>query len=374
MNAEKSFAPAHGEAAGGTPSADERVSILVGDRLCVTCGFNLAGQSVVREPHYRMLIARCPECATVASLQEFPILGKWAMRWGGVLAAAWFVVMLLLTLGSAGAIFGMSYGVARMDAKPLADFMSKEHGAWAKSTRDEQNTAQLEKAQSALAIAKSEASAAQIAAEASPDSAELRATADAAALALTQAEQRIAAIQATIDQQVQWQAYYDATWVSKDWLAQQDLGALAARARAEGASHSADAVKFWLLLAMIAFTLGVIWGVALLHARARRMALVCMVILALVAAMAAIQRTGGGLSTTFVGAVQMELTTDVAARLNGLTPFALSAGLAMIPLFLGMISGRPLARLYIRLMLPPRLRGSLATLWITDGLSPPSAR
>ncbi len=373
MNAERLSAPAHGEA-GGTPHADERVSILVGDRLCVSCGFNLAGQSVVREPHYRMLIARCPECGTVASLQEFPILGKWAMRWGGVLAAAWFVVMLLFTLGSAGAIFGMSYGVARMDAKPLADFMSKEHGAWAKSTRDEQNTAQLEKAQSALAIAKSEASAAKIAAEADPGSAELRATADATAAALAQAEQRIAAVQATIDQQVQWQAYYDAMWVSTDWLAQQDLGALAARARAEGASHSSDAVKLWLLLALIAFTLGAIWGVALLHARARRMALVCVVILALVAAMAAIQRTGGGLSTTFIGAVQMELTTDVAARLNGLTPFVLSAGLAMIPLFLGMISGRPLARLYIRLMLPPRLRGSLATLWITDGLSPPSAR
>lgn len=373
MNAEKVSAPEHAEA-GGTPHADERVSILVGDRLCVSCGFNLAGQSVVREPHYRMLIARCPECGTVASLQEFPILGKWAMRWGGVLAAAWFVVMLLFTLGSAGAIFGMSYGVARMDAQPLADFMSKEHGAWAKSTRDEQNTAQLEKAQSALVIAKSEANAAKIAAEADPGSTELRAKADATAAALAQAEQRIAAVQATIDQQVQWQAYYDATWVSTDWLAQQDLGALAARARAEGVSHSSDAVKLWLLLALIAFTLGAIWGVALLHARPRRMALVCVVILALVAAMAAIQRTGGGLSTTFIGAVQMEMTTDVAARLNGLTPFALSAGLAMIPLFLGMISGRPLARLYVRLVLPPRLRGSLATLWITDGLSPPSAR
>ncbi len=50
----------------GDGTRDERVSTLVGDRLCIRCGFNLCGQPVLRERHYRMLIARCPECSTVA--------------------------------------------------------------------------------------------------------------------------------------------------------------------------------------------------------------------------------------------------------------------------------------------------------------------
>lgn len=374
MNREQEGAPA-GPAMPASPRvADERVSILVGDRLCVSCGFNLAGQSVAREPHYRMLIVRCPECATVASLQEFPILGKWAARWGGVLAAAMILVTLAFALGTAGTIFGMSYGVTHVASKSLTDLMAKEHGVWAKSARDIQSSAQLVKATEALVVARADAQAATLASLAEPASAELKEIAVAATLAVTQAEQRITSIQSTIDQQVQWQAYYDSNWVSSDWLAQQDTDALVARARSEGPKHMAGAIKLWLLQAIIVFALGVLWGVVLLHARARRMAIVCLVILALVAAMAAIQRTGGGMTTTFMGTVQMEVTSEVAARLMGIVPLAMSAGLAAIPLFLGMISGRPLARLYVRLVLPPRLRGPLTTLWLTDGLSPPSVR
>ncbi|MCW5767408.1 MAG: hypothetical protein KIT19_01890 [Phycisphaeraceae bacterium] len=359
---------------GGGAGVDERVSVLVGDRLCVSCGFNLAGQSVVREPHYRMLIVRCPECATAASLQEYPVLGKWANRWGGVLAAGMILLTLLLALGTAGTIFGMSYAVSRVASKPLTDLIAKEHSAWAKVSRETQNSSQMERATAALAVARAEVDAAIAAAAAEPSSAELKARADAAALSLSQAEQRITTLQVTIDQQVQWQTYYDTSWVSVDWLAQQDTGDLIGRARAEGSKHLSAAFSLWLLLACIVFALGVLWGVVMLHARARRMALVCVVILAIAAVFAAIQRAGGGVGTTIMGTTQMELTSDVATRMLGVLPLALSAGLAALPLFLGMISGRPLARLYVRLVLPPRLRGPLATLWIADGLSPPSIR
>ena len=57
------------------------VSVLTGDRACISCGFNLVGQQVTREPVYGMLLVRCPECNTAASLQEYPLLGKWASRW-----------------------------------------------------------------------------------------------------------------------------------------------------------------------------------------------------------------------------------------------------------------------------------------------------
>jgi hypothetical protein len=48
---------------------DVRISTLIGDRLCIKCGYNLVGQPIMRETHYDMLILRCPECATVASVQ-----------------------------------------------------------------------------------------------------------------------------------------------------------------------------------------------------------------------------------------------------------------------------------------------------------------
>ena len=60
---------------------EERVSVTYGDRLCTHCHYNLIGQPVLREPYYSMLIVRCPECGTVAAMQEYPQLGRWANRW-----------------------------------------------------------------------------------------------------------------------------------------------------------------------------------------------------------------------------------------------------------------------------------------------------
>jgi hypothetical protein len=101
-----------------TPSAPEhtareqRVSTVTGDRLCTTCSYNLVGQMVLREPHYGLLIVRCPECGTVASVQEYPLLGRWANRWGAVLAALYFIFLLGMWPASSGTIAGMAVGIA----------------------------------------------------------------------------------------------------------------------------------------------------------------------------------------------------------------------------------------------------------------------
>ena len=88
---------------------EQHVSVIVGDRLCVHCGYNLTGQNIYREPHYDLLIARCPECGSVASVLEYPVLGRWANRWAAVIAALWVVVLLAVWLGSAGVgIAGMA--------------------------------------------------------------------------------------------------------------------------------------------------------------------------------------------------------------------------------------------------------------------------
>ncbi len=40
----------------------------------------------------------------------------------------------------------------------------------------------------------------------------------------------------------------------------------------------------------------------------------------------------------------------------------------------GVVLGRPLARVAIRVLLPPRIRGSFSFLWLADGMQPPPAR
>ncbi|MHC5024924.1 MAG: hypothetical protein ACYTGG_13645 [Planctomycetota bacterium] len=82
------------------PEFAERVSVVTGDRLCAECGYNLTGQPVLREPHYDLLIVRCPECAAVACVQDYPLLGGWSNRLAIVGASLW----LLLVLAFAAAV------------------------------------------------------------------------------------------------------------------------------------------------------------------------------------------------------------------------------------------------------------------------------
>lgn len=114
------------DAAGG----EVRVSTIVADRLCIGCGFNLFGQPILREPRYQMHIVRCPECARVAALQEYPTLGKWAARWAAILAALWFVLGAAWLFGSAGAMFGFSFGAVEEGATPLAEVIGEAHQEW----------------------------------------------------------------------------------------------------------------------------------------------------------------------------------------------------------------------------------------------------
>lgn len=77
---------------------EERLGVLQTDRPCAKCGFNLHGATIMREPHYRMLIARCPECGVPAALQEYPALAPWVSRLRLLAAAVWVGAILLSVL------------------------------------------------------------------------------------------------------------------------------------------------------------------------------------------------------------------------------------------------------------------------------------
>ncbi len=112
-----------------TPT-EERISTLLADRPCSACTFNLVGQSIIRERHYGMLVVRCPECGAIASLQEYPLLGRWAGRWAAVAAGLWLLVAVAVSLGIAGVICGFLVGTMETTTQPLQTLIAKQYEAY----------------------------------------------------------------------------------------------------------------------------------------------------------------------------------------------------------------------------------------------------
>lgn len=295
--------------------AEVVVSELIGDRLCVSCGFNLAGQQVVREGHYRMLIVRCPECATVASLQEFPLLGKWAARWGTLLAALWLLVMLAFSAGTGGAIFGLSLATTHNACRRVSVEVERRF---------------------------------------------------AAHVALQQgADPSVHA--GSID-------WYGPSWVDATWWGSQNGDEIL---RATGAGLDRFDYRAILMVALqwwLIGLMGLVWGVALLHARGVRLLLAGLVPLSLAMAFALIRLLALGESVATAGRPGAGVSSsDLAMWLAGRPVLVASVVLSLVPLWVGMMLGRPLARVMVRVLLPPRSRGALGVLWVTDGLKLPTS-
>ena len=76
----------------------EELARMEGSRPCLACGHDLLGQPIRRLNPHGILIARCSECGTVTPLQEYPVLGPWGRRLGGVLAAFYMFTCLILLI------------------------------------------------------------------------------------------------------------------------------------------------------------------------------------------------------------------------------------------------------------------------------------
>ncbi len=111
----------------GTP---ERVSLMTGDRICIHCSYNLIGQPIMREPHYNLLIVRCPECGEVTTTQEYPVLGKWAGRIGTVFAGLWMLIIIALLALTALMMFGLSLGTTELAIDGYWRYLNDQHNQW----------------------------------------------------------------------------------------------------------------------------------------------------------------------------------------------------------------------------------------------------
>jgi hypothetical protein len=301
----------------GAPDAiQQRVSTLVGDRLCTRCGYNLVGQTIWRETHYNLLIVRCPECGTVASVQEYPLLGRWAGRWAALLAAVWLLVCLGMLFATAGIMYGFSQEAARDSCRTFAKHLAERQKTWMEG----QNAA------------------------------------------------------GTLNPAMSWVLSQPAgAYMAADpnWSEQQDLKAILAELGGWMKVVDWRALEIWSRMGLTLLPFGCFWGVAMIQLRRWRLALFLLAPLALVGIFAMI-------GWLFRSDPQMAPwsyygMTELARREMGLPIELLTMAFGAAVLLAGLMIGRPLTRLLIRALLPPRLRSSLALLWIADGLTPPLA-
>ncbi len=300
-------------------AADVRLGELRGDRLCTTCHFNLTGQLIVREGHYGMVIVRCPECSTVASVQEYPLLGMWVGRWTALLAAVWFIALCGMMAGSVGMMTVMTMNVGQDLTAPLAVRIGM-----------------MQKEDSKAQIAANPLLAGSGNAWGSPEW--------------------------LANQTIGENMMVDGTWWGK-----QDAAKVIADAGGVWACIEVGRTLAWWPFSFLVLGMGTAWSLALLHQPRRRVWLFALVIAGISVAIAVVI----SFNINSFGSRGLIGSHGAAQRALG-WPVNIAGVLAFTPVLMGsMVVGRSIVRGLVRLMLPPRLRGPLATLWIADGLAVP---
>jgi len=293
----------------------ERVSLLCGDRPCARCGFNLTGQHVIRESHYRLLVVVCPECGTPAALQEYPLLGKWVARWGAVLAALWVLFVLALLAASVGVSCGFSYMSSEMAGLRFGQFISDQHFEWLKQDPGVRTP--------------------------SPD-------------ATTMASQT---------SMIQQGAHPDAR-IDSNWWAAQSVPDLLSKAGGWWAMFDWNVVYAWLGASLPLTAAGIVWSVALSHVRRGRLWIVIPVIYGIAAAILTVVWSSEDSSNR--RGWSWTSARELAGGVYFVPAVAMTLVAEMVAVFVGLMAGRPLARGLVRAFLPPRRRAALSFLWTCD--------
>ncbi len=300
----------------------ERVSMLSGDRPCARCGFNLTGQHVIREPHYGMLVVVCPECGAPAALQEYPLLGRWAARWGALLAAAWVTLVLLMLAVSVGVSFGFGVLATEASGMKLAQYIAERHHEWMAT--------------------------------------------DAA----TRTPPASAATTAYITSMLQ-QPASPYNGIDAGWWAAQDPGVMLAASGGWWGAFDWNVLYSWIGASVPLLGAGIAWAVALSHVRRSRLWLVIVAVMTLTGGLAVLVWSAESASSRWPGAWLTGI--DLARRIYFAPIIAMTLVAEVVPFFVGLMIGRPLARLMVRAFVPPRLRVPLSFLWLCDGKELPRA-
>jgi hypothetical protein len=309
--------PVHRDA---PPAQEVRVSTLDGDRPCIRCGFNLQGQPVLREPVYGMIIVRCPECSTIASLQEYPMLGKWANRLAALIAAIWLIVLLGGIAASSGITFGLTESAIQTGSEKLATAIAAKYAAWYEAADETTKKS----------------------------------------------------VSARFGQQAPQVNSY--TWVDSTWWSKQDPRSFVSGFGGIRYAIDRKIVDNLTWSALVGFLLGVFWSVLLLGLRRPRLLIFAFLIVGLAAAFEFIWGSASQNAFYRYSGGGMEWVRNLASHM--LAPWVAGVALAtsVVGLWIGLWTGRPIARWLIKLLLPPRLWAPLSFLWLSEGKLPPKPR
>jgi hypothetical protein len=151
------------------------------------------------------------------------------------------------------------------------------------------------------------------------------------------------------------------------WWEQQDHATVLADAGGWRGAINGHAFLILVPTALLVFGVGWLWSVFLIQLK-RRWLVVCGAAVMLLA-----------LFFVVPVVVEWHMLAGTWARFAasdqlGLPTLAICLSFCIIPLGLGLWLGRPLTRICVRALLPPRLRSSLGLLWTAEGLAPPAAR
>lgn len=291
--------------------AQPRLGIVIGDRICIQCHYNLVGQSIVREPHYGLPIVRCPECGTVAALQEYPLLGRWASRWGVVLAAFWLIIVLAAFLALPGLMLGFTYGLTQIATIPMVEFLGEAQDEWVRQTNFDPAP--------------------------------------------------------TSGFGYQPGSHYWHSVVLDEWWDQVEMAALMAEFDIVHRVLNPAMIMGWLWVSVFMTLFSLPISLLLPHVRRRWLPLAAVALTMI----AALYWTVGVLMSAESTPMGLRHLGGIAEQYVGRYAWIALIVSMVIPLTIGLLLGRSVARFMVRALLPPRLRSALAGLWLTDGLDPP---
>jgi len=320
------------------------------DRACIGCGFNLYGQTVSKDPHYGLAIARCPECGQVATLQSYPTMSRWVNRFRALLASLWVSILIVLLLISTIFTIEIAMSSMQLASDELTDHIGASHESW-RLIKDR------EQAEAALA----NGVAPTVPSNTNQSNSYISTSNGLTSTTTSFPDGNTSTTINNVPMGVNYSGAYSWYNLSDDWL-DQELEQSLAIIGGVWKNLDKDFLAMLLPASVLAFFFGNFWSITMLGAKRRTILWIPLLVLVFAA-------------TLLIWSVLVHGTnpraTDIANRLALPYVLPIIMGTQLIFAFLGVYLGRKIARFVICMSLPPRYRTSLSIFWTRDGLELP---
>jgi|GEM_PF-1353801 len=351
------------------------------DRACIGCGFNLFGQPVIKEEHYNLAIARCPECGEVAAIQTYPTMSHWVNRFRAIIGAGWVVTLIAAIAINSLIIMGMSFGAVDIASEKLSEEIGFAHSRWVeaqslaaieeqKRVRDSMNPVESEpvviESESSNTVEDPEVVTTDSALQ-NRVSGSVATTINGITTTVTTESDGSTTTSTSING-VQTSSLmggsYRWTTISNNWI-ENELGPMLEQKGGLWANVNREFLIMMIPIAIVSMIAGIFWSVALLGSR-RRVAIIIPILVSFLALVLVVSTSLSDSMMSYASEVARDHLTFIIGPIMVIC--------AAIFGLLGVYIGRSVARFVVLVSLPPRSRVSLSILWTRDGLALPKPK